>query len=286
MKSKTIAPRAFSLIELSVVILIISILITGILASTVSGVENAKVRVTREKMDDLYIALANYLAIYKKLPCPASLSTAKGSANYGNPVGSDGSCTGTGIISSTNIVSGMIPTKVLGISPEIGEDSWGSKLIYFVDNRYTSTTGIADRFDGNSNPTPVFNAYYDVDGTSDPSVPIDFAILSTGPNRLGSYPAILTINISNSGDTDELDNFGGTFDGNLVLNSVRSDTFDDILKIGTFTNLVTQYNLYYVIQCKESGYTNWDYRAVGCNGTSGRLCNAFGQDVAVTSPSC
>ena len=133
------APRikkAFSLIELSIVIIIISILISGILSSSITSINNAKIRNTRDRMAQIYQALGQYLVVNKRLPCPASIILLKSDADYGKEVGTDGSCSGTGIYQSSsnaNLVYGMVPIRALGLVNEMGEDGFESKIAYIID---------------------------------------------------------------------------------------------------------------------------------------------------------
>ena len=95
---KTTSNTAFTVIELSVVILIIAILMFGSFSST-GIVNNAKEKVTKDRIDVVYKALGNFLLINKRLPCPASILNPRRGANYGkeirNPAGQG--CAVTGI---------------------------------------------------------------------------------------------------------------------------------------------------------------------------------------------
>lgn len=77
MKSQQVLQKnnktAYSLLELSIVILIISILISGVLTMSVGTTNNAKNKATNDKILEIYKALGNFLLTNKRLPCPASL---------------------------------------------------------------------------------------------------------------------------------------------------------------------------------------------------------------------
>ena len=276
--SRKSSPKAFSLIELSVVILIISILITGILSVSVSGVQNAKTKVTRDRMDQIYIALANYVAVNKTFPCPAAINKSKGAANYGDAATNGPTCsTYGGVTSSGDLVYGMVPVNDLGLSEEMAEDGFGSKFGYVVDDRLT----VASTFDNGFTSSDA-DGYQPITVTQKPAnttISADFLIISHGANRYGSYPANSTSTISTTGaDADELVNDQSGYTASFTSISTSSDIFDDIIKIGVLTNLISEFQLYSVIQCKYSGYTDWDYKGVSaCASSQTRICHAFGQ---------
>ena len=136
--------RAFSLIELSVVITILSVVAVGILSISVGGVSNNKAKATNDRMSLIYSALGEYVLVNKRLPCPASIKEVKSSINYGVEGTASGSCTaGIGVYSSTaatNLVYGMVPVKTLGLNNILGEDGYENKIAYIVDKSYTSTS--------------------------------------------------------------------------------------------------------------------------------------------------
>src|SRR3989338_7419279 len=111
--NKKVFKKAYSLIELSIVILIISILITGALTVSVGSVNNAKIKNTNDRLQQVYKALGNFLVANKRMPCPASLKKIKTTdSDYGAEVGSQGACSGSGVYQSTtsaNLVYGMVP---------------------------------------------------------------------------------------------------------------------------------------------------------------------------------
>ena len=79
--------KAFTLVELSIVLVVISVLLITSIPVLTGAVNNAKIKVTNDRIDAIYKAMGAYLSIYKRLPCPASPLIAKSnSANYGMEV--------------------------------------------------------------------------------------------------------------------------------------------------------------------------------------------------------
>jgi prepilin-type N-terminal cleavage/methylation domain-containing protein len=135
---------AFTLIELSVVILIIALLMFGTFSSSSGIVNNVKDNISKDRMNVIYNALGNFLLQKKRLPCPASILLPKGDVNYGKEVRNSSTleCNGAGIyssnsLSSLNLVFGMVPTYDLNLPADFAEDAFGNKISYFIDQRFT-----------------------------------------------------------------------------------------------------------------------------------------------------
>ncbi|MES2961145.1 MAG: prepilin-type N-terminal cleavage/methylation domain-containing protein [Pseudomonadota bacterium] len=231
--------KAFSLIELSIAIIVISVVIVGIVSvSTVSKI-NSNVKITNDRITRINQALGEFVRVNKRLPCPASIKAIKVTdTTYGTEGTAAGTCTaGTGVYLSTatgatKMVYGMVPTKTIGLSSEYGEDSFGNKIAYIVDNDYTSsttfataTTGIiGQKYVNNSLITDVSNAIY--------------ALVSYGANQSSAFPAKASTQNTVTSDADEMYNDAITFNDGaktadftqiLVKSTTRSTVFDDIV---------------------------------------------------------
>lgn len=231
--------KAFSLIELSIAIMVISILIVGFLnVSSVKG-SNNKAKITKDRIDIVYKSLGEFVLKNKRLPCPASIKAIKTvDANYGIEGTAAGTCTaGTGVYLSTasgatNMVYGMIPVKSLGLSNDYGEDGFGSKFAYIVDKTYTIGTTFST-----SSGSVLIQKYINGAYFSDSNNAI-FAIISYGPNKSSSFNANSSSQNMLTSDVDEMFNDPITlndgaktadFTQTLVNSSERSTIFDDIV---------------------------------------------------------
>lgn len=137
--------KAYSLLELSIVIVIISILISGVMTTAVGNINYAKTKVTKDRIQVLYKALGNFVATNGRLPCPAGLTVLKTNATYGTSIGAAGTCSGSGVYTSTantNLVYGMVPVATLGLSKEMGEDGFEDKISYVVDKNFTAAANL------------------------------------------------------------------------------------------------------------------------------------------------
>lgn len=157
---------AFSLIELSIVILIVSILATGAVSISITAINNAKIEATKKRIDEIYRAMGNFLLINGRLPCPANPALAKSSTDstYGNEITNCATTTSSSLSyssSNSNLVYGTIPVKALGLSIDMMEDSFGSKFAYIIDKNFTVKTS-SGNYTGNSTfGTYLFFYYYD-----------------------------------------------------------------------------------------------------------------------------
>ncbi len=146
--------QGFTLVELSISVLIISLLIAGIVT-----IENQRIRVAqRDELDDKLArigeALYNYRLLNNKLPCPGDSSLARTDANFGLQAdGAAGDCSVGATISSNinssdggiSVFGGSVPVRTLGLPDGIAFDPWGNQFTYYVDkeaNNSTNFTGI------------------------------------------------------------------------------------------------------------------------------------------------
>ncbi len=262
--------RAFSLVELAIVITIISVFIAGVVNVGIGVTKNSKVTVTKNKMNEIYKALGNYAAANGRLPCPAPVIDIKGTTNYGNnQTDGLGSCYGInsntvvpGAYASTTLMYGMIPVQNLKLSSEMAEDGFGTKFGYVIDRRFTgfNENGNSNNFK-NGPEISVITINEKVGSTNEVGSTIEtvtngaaFVIVSYGANKKGGFNASASTQNGRSADTDELSNDLGTtaspnFDATFVSLSDKSDVFDDILFYKTKKNIMTDFNLWSLMPC-------------------------------------
>lgn len=196
--------KAFSLIELSVLITILAILLAGTLASKASSEKNRKVRVTEEKMAKIYQAMGIYLARNEVLPCPAAINLKEDNANYGVAPATCNSApaSGSGYWQSSFydfLYSGMIPTTTLGLPIEYSYDGFGGKFSYTVINGFT----VAGQFGLNIASTSGGGGTY--------STYIDGIVPSYVSSRINLYERML------NNDESTIDNIQSTNDVMFVI---------------------------------------------------------------------
>ena len=247
---------AFTLVELSIVLLIVSILLSGALSVSMVGVNNSKNKVTQQRISAIYTALGNYLVKNGRMPCPASIKAIKSSSNdYGNEVGAGASCVGAGVYQSTsnsNLVYGAIPVTALGMAKEFAEDGFEAKFAYIVDVRATKKT-VIPTVDTDSFATFPHTGVITVTekyGNGDSVITNDaiFAIISYGVAKLGAFNVNSADQNPRAADADQQSNDASAFvdsgspvadfDNNLFSLSTSNEEFDDVVFYKTRNDFV------------------------------------------------
>ncbi len=297
----------FSLIELSVVILIISILAAG--AISVSGVflVNAKNKQTKDKMEVIYKALGNYVAKNYYLPCPASLELDKSSSSYGDEEGDTATtntartCSEAGVYKSSdvgNIVYGMVPVTALGLSDDMAVDGFGTRFGYVVNNylaspNYSNTTGGFS--EGFSYYSEIGSQMIQINQATTGNViqKVAFAIISHGANKYGGFSPNSTTQNSTSGASSEESynyisnvvttqaDFGQNPDHASLVTFTASDNddqFDDMVFYKTRDEIIADFNLGFLYFCdnNDTNYTDANYTANFSYAYSGQIVHGDG----------
>jgi prepilin-type N-terminal cleavage/methylation domain-containing protein len=185
--------KAFSLIEMAVVLFIVALLLGGLLPTVSSQIEQQKRTETRKQLDDIQQALIGYAIINSRLPCPSS-GTNDGAESF--DVGGDasnGQC--------SNFYNGFVPAAALGITSGVDTqgrkgyavDSWGNRIRYAVTSSNTrafvTTGGMSSSFAtlasnllvcSTSTGITISSCSAGNELTSNPGVPV--IIFSTGAN--------------------------------------------------------------------------------------------------------
>jgi prepilin-type N-terminal cleavage/methylation domain-containing protein len=281
--------KAYSLIELAIVITILSILVTGSLVAVSKIYSQEKYNNTNYKIAEIYKALGAYLVANEKLPCPAPITSTK---SNDSSYGVSGSCVATtGVYVSGDLVYGMVPVATIGLSKDFAEDGFASKIAYVVNKNFTNsaTFGSATYQNIITIKEAAQNSANNQTITNDAI----FAIISYGFNKNGS----LNTNISDiqtsciSSDDSEQENdiypnlaAGSTFacatlgscpsrcpssttasfDNILFSSSSSADDFDDIVFYKTRNDLVSDFDALSLIKCPSSSL-NITYGASATN---------------------
>lgn len=289
---RAIHKKAFSLIELSIVLVIISILVAGSLSVSVTAINNAKTRITNERIQLIYKALGNYIQLHYALPCPASLYSAKSSSGYGISVGSAGSCkstdaSGDGIFlanRNNNVMYGAVPVNTIGLADDIAEDGFGNKFAYVINKKLTIAeypdNTYSEGFSSHSNADVDWIDVVDITSTN--SVEENaVAIISLGANKYGAFNANSSTQNSGSSDSYEEQNyptnividsggntadygqntsFGGDVEVAFTGSYAASDVFDDVIFSKTRLQIVNDFNVQFLIPCAATTINSRSYQ--------------------------
>lgn len=176
----------FSLIEMSIVLLIISIVAAGSLNINASVSARNHYQETDETLETVEDYLKFFYQINDRMPCPASLSAKAGESDFGTEILS-GSCNGdTTTPAGTFRVAvgadflriGALPTRALKLPDAVMQDGFDQRLLYAVPEKFTDSatysaaTGIITVNDG---------------AGTDLSTEAMYVVLSHGEDRKGAY---------------------------------------------------------------------------------------------------
>ena len=123
--------RGFSLIELSIVMVIVGTVATLGLESAATFLERSAQEITEERIKTIDKALVRFYKVHGRLPCPGgrtvSIVDAGSLGGYGREY-----CNSALGISSTSLRQGMVPVRTLNLPLEYAVDGYGSKFNYVV----------------------------------------------------------------------------------------------------------------------------------------------------------
>lgn len=225
---KTTKNAGFSLIELSIVVIIGGLLLTAFADAFLNTQRQAKIKTTQSRLEAVDEALRNYAFVNSRLPCAASLSQPNDTATYGIEVSTTCNTANAGTFRPGGTVRiGSVPTRSLNLPDSYGYDAWGGRLLYAVTENLTNSatyvagTGTIGMIDsaGNSVITP-------------PNT-LDYVLVSHGEDQEGAYNfsgilknpcAVGQNDTENCNNTDAI--FRNTF---LVSTGTAANNFDDVV---------------------------------------------------------
>jgi prepilin-type N-terminal cleavage/methylation domain-containing protein len=178
----------FTLIELSMVIIILSITLAAFGSAFMQYLSNAREKAVQTRIEAVEGALSRFLALNGRYPCPASLTAAPDTATFGVEISTNCSTAvltagtfrsaGTG---GRRVRIGGVPSRTLNLPDEYATDAWAMRLGYAVTEvlaspgTFQQDQGAIAMIDsvGNSVITPAGSAHY--------------TVFSTGPDTAGAY---------------------------------------------------------------------------------------------------
>ena len=228
--------RAFTLVELSVVLLIIS-LITAAGMTLGGDVLKAAARVkTQERLATIQQALDNYAKSNGYLPCPADRAFLPTSATFGyerRATATTCTTSAAGLVNVASTYIGGVPTRTLGLPDAYAGDSWGNKLLYAVSaNHIGNITSYAS-----AAGTITIN-YGDLTTNYAITTSATYVVVSHGPNGNGAFPfqgaAKTTCNVFIGIDSANCDDGDATFyDSAYNDGTIAAQFFDDFVVWGS-----------------------------------------------------
>jgi len=164
---------AYTLLELSLVLVVLSLLVAGIIQLVTQNTRRDAMTEVKRKMDAIEAELLDFSRRNGYLPCPADSSVAITSQYFGiqaipsstgitgasttacvntamynnySDLASDGgtyAAQSAAFYDGAHTVAGDVPIKTLGLSDEYMFDPWGGRFFYAVDQRMTMSSAFS-----------------------------------------------------------------------------------------------------------------------------------------------
>lgn len=245
---------AFTLLEISITIMIIGILTIAGINFHISMIQNSHKNITLDKLNRIEKAINEYILQNGQLPCPSDITFSSNNVSYGKELrNSSGECyVNSSIYLNNDLIYGSIPTKTLGLTDDYAVDAWKNSIIYIIDKKYgkkstfLSSGGEAINVKNLNDKTITNKAIY--------------FLFSSGFNKNGAFRD----GKQNTSDTniEDYDNvFKNNFDKYFVKD-VINDTFDDIVIYKEKDNILLEADLEDIL-CNLNDLkmldNNWNY---------------------------
>lgn len=201
------AERGFSLLEVSVVLIVIGLLIVPIIVMYNQYIKSRQIGQTRSAISMVDSALIKYVAKFGRYPIPSDPNIPMGAAGFGQsavpPAGPWPLCTNPsgGVVCRTNVntfggaevLIGAVPFAEIGIPFNSSLDGYGARFTYAVTSSLTVTATYnegagAIEVRNNAGVSRYFSDILPADGTDDLTVPRSHAIIiSHGEDGRGAF---------------------------------------------------------------------------------------------------
>jgi prepilin-type N-terminal cleavage/methylation domain-containing protein len=137
----------FTLVEMAIVLLIVTLLLGGLLMPLSAQVEQRKIGETQKTLDEANEALFGYAMANNHLPCPDKTS---GAANGASDTPNDGIEDFDAVTGQCITQEGNFPWVTMGVG---NQDAWGQRFLYRVTEVFSDRVPSATFFTLNSTGT-------------------------------------------------------------------------------------------------------------------------------------
>lgn len=224
----TLNKAGVTIIELSVVIIILGILGTILLDLSSQISSNTRYNDTQKKMDYIIDIIKRFAEEHGTIPAPSEWNEFGSQCAPGNNTGSANQCASLG---TTDPIIGGLPTDQLSLPRRYTIDEWGNRFIYAVNVNFTrsfthSRTTLQDTANG-TGPDDIITIQ---DAATTPNMitndNVVFVLISTGENAFNARNSVgTTINSSSTNNASERENTDG--DAIFISDSFNGN-YDDI----------------------------------------------------------
>lgn len=235
----------FTLLEMSIVVLILGILLVGGINLHLSIVELSEKNLSSDRIYIVDKAIREYVLKNLHLPCPSNILLSETDTdyeeNFGKELrGSDGECTvKNSKFKNDRYIAGGVPTKVLGLPSEYAEDAWGNRILYVVDKKYAGSK-IGFFASG--------GASINIKGTKDKNDKVVtnraiYVLISSGQNGNGAFRDGIQNDIDDSLDDAENIISKTTSFNPVFIKDINNKNFDDIVYYRDKNSLIFELDL-------------------------------------------
>ena len=214
----------FTLIEMTMVMMIIGLLLTGLIPTLSAQMESRRINETRKQLDEIKESLIGFAIINGRFPCPTN-----GTALSGDELITGSGLAATCTLSSSNAARGVLPWATLGVNET---DAWGRRFTYRITANFADgadgtgeaacavTAGVSFQLCSNAN----LNVKTTTGGSS-VAVNVPAIVVSHGANGLGAYPVGggATIGTATGDERENAD------DDNTFISKDFSPSYDDLV---------------------------------------------------------
>jgi len=283
--------NGFTLVELSIVVVILGILALSAIPMSASLLTNARVKDTEQKLDAIENALEAFVIENGRLPCPAGLKKVTSDIDedtgdidedtgFGRELGGGSSdCIDSdtsGCTLSGTLYYGAVPTRDLGLPDSAGSDGWGNKISYVVEGAFAETDG----FSKTSSSAATINVQTK-SGSSTPDLTTDgvYLLVSHGANGYGAFPLNSTNQINNGSSSEEtLNQYSDSRSGVIFMQYYYNENFDDYVRYKTKMQIVMDIDWQDVGCANDGTYEDTSYGQVDDDGLGNcKKCYKYGR---------
>lgn len=212
----------FTLVEMAMVLFIVTLLLSGLVPTITSQMEQQRTNETRKLISEISEALIGYAIINGRLPCPADPTKVTGASGAG---AERATCT------TASDATGIVPWATLGTSET---DAWGNRFSYRVRTDFADA--IASATYGGCTPSPIpTQASFGLCSTGNLTVKsasagtnvatgIPAIIVSHGKNGAGAWTQ-KGVQLAAGSSADEVANSDGDTD---YVSRIQTSDFDDL----------------------------------------------------------
>ncbi len=266
--------NGFTLIELTIVIVVMGVLVSGALAYLTSFELKSQNTSIKQRLDTLKIAIETHIDQFGSLPCPSSLTALPGTQAFSTPTNCEdqtvaiGQCAidgayciqggriketeDTAIKKPMRVRVGAIPARAINVPYDLTYDSWKNRIVYAVTEELAAKPGayyqgeggigIIDE-SGNSFITPEKTAAYVI---LSHGIDASGGITLTGGKESRPCPGINTLDGENC--DYKLNVEDAVFRVGFFSNQQGQNRYDDLVIYDTKNNVYSQNT---VKQCKD-----------------------------------